>query len=282
MTKNGVTNYYRYACGKCKPCCATKIEELSLRILLEAKLWPQSWFISLTYNEDHIPLDRSLSKPEAQKFLKRLRKYTGQRIKYFICGEYGSEFLRPHYHAVIFGFEPDLYENKYGHLQSRWLDKAWDKGFHNIQMLEPRNAKYVAKYATKQYSKDEKALLGDRQPEFALYSGVGAGYMPRLAASLERDKRYYDKYDGVIHLSDLPPVVRLNGKLYPLDSYLKGKLREALGGIEPSFIQSGLRSESNFRDEFLEFQIDPKSQFDRIVASDRKGIRYFQPKPKRK
>ncbi len=38
-----------------------------------------------------------------QLFIKRLRKYfNNNKIKYFYCGEYGTQTLRPHYHMIVY------------------------------------------------------------------------------------------------------------------------------------------------------------------------------------
>ena len=44
-----------------------------------------------------------------KKFMKRLRKrFKGKRIRFYMCGEYGEQFDRPHFHACIFGVDfPD-------------------------------------------------------------------------------------------------------------------------------------------------------------------------------
>lgn len=47
-----------------------------------------------------------LDKTYVQKFMKRLRKslsqYSNEKIRYFVCGEYGPEHFRPHFHILLF------------------------------------------------------------------------------------------------------------------------------------------------------------------------------------
>ena len=91
-------------CGKCIGCRIAKRKEWSLRMLHELTYHPQSSFITLTYDDYHLPSDNSLKKRHLQLFIKRLRKNLGERrIKYFACGEYGGQTMRPHYHAILFG-----------------------------------------------------------------------------------------------------------------------------------------------------------------------------------
>ena len=91
-------------CGKCIGCRIAKRKEWSLRMLHELTYHPQSSFVTLTYDDYHLPPCCSLKKRHLQLFLKRLRKNLGERrIKYFACGEYGGQTMRPHYHAILFG-----------------------------------------------------------------------------------------------------------------------------------------------------------------------------------
>ena len=63
----------------------------------EASRYSSNCFVTLTYDEDHLPLDRSVSRREVQLFMKRLRKAISPlRVRFFACGEYGERFGRPH------------------------------------------------------------------------------------------------------------------------------------------------------------------------------------------
>jgi hypothetical protein len=56
-----------------------------------------------------LPADGSLDVSHFQKFMKRLRdRIKPLKIRFFHCGEYGDLTRRPHYHALIFGYDfPD-------------------------------------------------------------------------------------------------------------------------------------------------------------------------------
>lgn len=115
----------------------------------------QNSFITLTYDQDHLPESRSLDVKHWQLFAKRLRKSHG-KFRFYHCGEYGEVTSRPHYHAVIFGldFSHDrklLKLTKDGHplYTSPSLDKAWGKGYCNIGEMTMESAAYVARYCMK-------------------------------------------------------------------------------------------------------------------------------------
>lgn len=120
-------------CGKCYHCRETRTNEWVTRLYAHAEDFKNVYFITLTYRS----FERNLSKLDSylidylrdafwhldnnnkndhycyspcllcknhyQNFLKRLRKNTGLNdITYILCGEYGSQFHRPHFHAILF------------------------------------------------------------------------------------------------------------------------------------------------------------------------------------
>ena len=88
-------------CGKCGFCIKKAIDSWCLRLGHEMEVSSSAFFITLTYDNEHLPPGAELSKRDLQLFIKRLRK-VNPGIRYFAVGEYGSERGRPHYHAVIF------------------------------------------------------------------------------------------------------------------------------------------------------------------------------------
>ncbi|UPW41256.1 replication initiator protein [Sigmofec virus UA08Rod_4687] len=95
-------------CCKCELCCYNKLNDISARCALEtytSKSRPL--FITLTYDNEHLPSDGSVSLDDIQKFLKRLRMYldrfTCQKnlLRYLYCSEYTPNNKRPHYHLLV-------------------------------------------------------------------------------------------------------------------------------------------------------------------------------------
>lgn len=196
-------------CGKCVGCRLEYSRQWAVRCMHEAQMHEANSFITLTFNEENIPGDQSIRKDHLQRFFKRLRKNTGVKFKYFACGEYGDQNHRPHYHAVIFGYDfPDrtLYtKTKGGHLlfNSETLDKAWqDQGYAVIGDVTFDSCAYVARYVMKKRKGDDDyvdprtgktnkeyyAITDDetgetffREPEFCLMSrGSGKKDDPTL------------------------------------------------------------------------------------------------------
>ena len=94
-------------CGKCIACRIAKSNEWGTRIYHELDYYPESCFLTLTYDEEHLPDDYGLHKKHLQDFFKRLRKNTGKKIKYYAVGEYGENYDRPHYHCIMLAIDRD-------------------------------------------------------------------------------------------------------------------------------------------------------------------------------
>ena len=138
--------------------------EWSVRILDEASYYKTNTFLTLTYNDENLPKDGSLSKEEVQKYLKRLReRLDGREIKFYAAGEYGEDNGRPHYHLILMnvGMKKDFEE----------MDKAWNKGFIYVRPVVPETVRYVTAYVQKKLSgKKAKEVYGDKLPPFNLMS----------------------------------------------------------------------------------------------------------------
>lgn len=222
----GIDYEYAYPCGQCMPCRINKRRQWTTRMMLESLGHKSNIFITLTYDDDHKPEDNSVTKKEIQLFFKRLRNNTGKQYRYFACGEYGEKTKRPHYHAVIFGGSID---------DNDAIEKAWGKGFITIAEFSRQRASYVAGYTIKKLTQED-AFDDGRQPEFALMSrmpGIGLNYVNNIIEAMKRGNYILvsDDSNNSVDRSraiPLPSQVRIDGKLYPLDNYMRSKIRDVL------------------------------------------------------
>jgi hypothetical protein len=126
----------------------------------EAKMHPKNCFITLTYNNEHLPSDGSLNYEVFQLFMKRLRKKYGKGIRFYMCGEYGDKLGRPHFHACLFGHDfadKKLWkttDSKSKLYRSAELEKLWPYGFSSVGDVTFESAAYVARYIMKKVSGD--------------------------------------------------------------------------------------------------------------------------------
>lgn len=203
-----------HRCGRCVACRLEKQREKKVRICHESEYFIKKCFLTLTYDEQHIPEGNTLVKKDLQDFMKRLRRYIEpQQIKYFACGEYGDNTQRPHYHVILFGL--DMYDTKVFKILRRfqnecWCEcKAWDKGQCTIAPFNEARAAYVAKYCVKKFTgKDAESHYQGRQPEFCLASqGLGLSWL--------KDHTKLVLQDGFI---------RVKNKRVPLPRYYEQKL----------------------------------------------------------
>lgn len=146
----------RLPCGQCVGCRLERSRQWALRCVHEASLHDSNLFVTLTYDDEHLPEFNSLYYPDFQKFMKRLRKkFSRENIRFYMCGEYGETTLRPHYHVILFNFDlPDrrLYRRSHSgdHLfTSEILTKIWGKGFCPFGNVTFQSAAYTARYIMK-------------------------------------------------------------------------------------------------------------------------------------
>lgn len=188
------------SCGKCLQCLQQKSLEWSFRIMDEASQYSENCFITLTYNDDNLPSDGSVSRREVQLFVKRLRKALKPlRVRFFACGEYGKKLLRPHYHIIVFNWFPsDAWfwqkDKKDDLFRSPLLERVWKKGFSSVGKLTLESAKYCAKYMNKfQFDRRLFAQNSSRKlcaPFVQMSNRPGIGYNSVYASDLVSDRIY--------------------------------------------------------------------------------------------
>ena len=115
-------------------------------------------FVTLTYDDEHLPQDNKVTKDELQRFIKRLRKNNPfNKFRYFACGEYGEETQRPHYHLLLFGqdFRGAELRLSDGFYSSHQISEAWPYGHNHSANIDVGSCFYVAGYVQKK--RDDEA-----------------------------------------------------------------------------------------------------------------------------
>ena len=224
------------ACGTCVGCRVARSRMWALRIVHESKLWDRNCFVTLTYDDDHLPPYGSLRYRDVQLFHKKLR-HLG-KFRFFAVGEYGSELSRPHYHVCYFGAFPrdarrlrSLSEERFVSWESTEWAELWTQGFVHIGELNYQSAAYASGYIFKKlhgdlgashYKRiDEDGVWHPLEPEFARMSnrpGIGADWYHRYAADFHaRDFAVHDGkrfpvpkyYDRLLERADPDSLARL-------------------------------------------------------------------------
>jgi len=198
-------------CGQCIECRLNYARGWSIRLMKESQCHEVSSFLTLTYDEDHLPEGGSLVREHISAFCKRLHnrllRSRGYGIRFYYAGEYGEHYGRPHYHTIIFGFNfPDRKFYKYNKrgepiFQSEYCRELWPFGRNGIGEVTPESCSYVAGYVVdKVNGKKEQegyyvrtsadGVVYSLLPEFAGMSrrpGIGRLWFERFAKETYRD-----------------------------------------------------------------------------------------------
>lgn len=241
------------SCGGCYACRINSRRVWTGRILLEDLMHPITSFVTLTYEDRHVPISEGqqvLYRKDYERFLRQFKRSPwGPELRYYGVAEYGDESARPHYHFILFGVGPE------------WIDeveKAWSHrikpddvtpkamkdgrifrgpkgelrekiGYTTMDPLVPERAAYAARYVIKKMHKPDDNRLAGRPPEWRSMSKQAGGlgfpavgwladmHMTKAGAAALAKRR--DVFNGI----------RVDGKCYPIGEYLRGKLREAIG-----------------------------------------------------
>lgn len=193
------TNPIEVSCGQCIGCRFDQSRQWAIRAVHEASLYEDNSFITLTYNNENLPKDHSVSKEVIQKFFKRYRKEInkhapGKQIRFMACGEYGSLRNRPHYHAIIFNWrDPNerlWSKSKSGELlyRSPVLEKAWQYGHSSVGNVTFQSAAYTARYVTKKQMGKTNSRVNPNTGEIRKYREES------------KDYQIFDPETGEIHI----------------------------------------------------------------------------------
>lgn len=193
-------------------CRLERSRQWAARCVHEASCHSENAFVTLTYRDP--PPNNSLYYPDYQKFMRRLRKIA-TNVRFYMCGEYGTKFERPHYHALLFNMSfPDQVlwkKTSSGSLiyRSPMLERLWPLGHSSIGQVNYQTASYCARYVMAKITGDgSKSHYGTRVPEFnrmSLKPGIGAAWFDKFSSDVyprsslivnnqgTKPPKYYDK-----------------------------------------------------------------------------------------
>lgn len=256
-------------CGQCVGCRLAKAQEWSVRCMHEASLYEDNCFVTLTYADESLPELGTLVKRDHQLFVKDLRRaFPRRRIRYFMCGEYGDDFARPHYHFLLFNVRfPDEYYwcmskgNKF--YRSPLLESLWTHGNSWIGDLTVESAEYVARYTLKKvngdkaferYVRDLDPETGELlmvEPDYVAMSrrpGIGSAWWKQFKRDCDKDfltiegKRFTvpGYYDRLLEMEDTDRYLQVKAKRKEV-AQSEPLNRKRLLGIEAHLRESAKR-----------------------------------------
>lgn len=229
-------------CGICAKCINTKRNQWAFRMKQEMYMAQSAYFATLTYAIK--PLSKrghpTLDKKDMARFWKRLRHFENRRtylgmedlkrrniglppmnrkLKYYYCGEYGKQFGRPHYHAIIFNA-------KEKNIHDAWSDHKNEKtgavnGHVYLDNVSPASIFYTLKYMDKGATKYKKGF--DGQKEYSMMSkGLGLCYLFNDDGTSTEHHRWLLRHD------DMNRVYDQEGNEIPIPRYYSRKLYDHL------------------------------------------------------
>lgn len=235
-----------FPCGQCMPCRLNRRRVWTHRLMLEQLQHSDSSFVTLTYDDDHLPVTNSLDPKHLQDWLKRFRKAIAPlKIRYYAVGEYGDVSQRPHYHIALFGYPSCRFGvSRYSRTRSECCSScelvrtSWSFGHVLLGTLGEHSCQYVAGYVTKKMTAKDDARLNGRHPEFgrmSLRPGLGYDALHELASVLL-------SHDIVDVNSDVPAALRHGSRLMPLGRYLRRQLRMMTGIDGVSYLNAEMQA----------------------------------------
>lgn len=179
---------FQLPCGKCLACRLGRSRETAVRCVHESMMHKNNMFLTLTYNNENIGLNK-LDYSHFQQFVKKLRHnifqelldelfprltadeqrklwrsltkqrrdelYGKVKISILSVGEYGTKNGRAHWHALVFNYWPQDSTLKYTSERgdrvyySKSLEELWGRGIADYGTVTLESAGYCARYSLK-------------------------------------------------------------------------------------------------------------------------------------
>lgn len=261
-------------CGQCVGCRLDYSRRWATRLMLELKCHQSAFFVTLTYDDNHLPFgnkgNMTLVPDDVVKFMKRLRKEQSQRcdtnIRFYLAGEYGEKTNRPHYHLILFDWIPPEYDlqflkySRYGdeYYYSLSLQKLWKYGNNLVANVTWKSCAYVARYIMKKQNGANEHFYEDYgiQKEFTRMSR-----MPGIG------KEYYDLHkqdmltDGYVQLENgmVAPIPRYFDPFFEIDFPEEYK-KLSENRIETAKMMQDVKEFSTELDYFEQLIVDENSK----------------------
>lgn len=196
----------------------------------EASMHENNSFITLTYNDEHLPNRSNLQHKDFQDFIKKVRKK--HNVRYYMAGEYGTENKRPHFHACLFGhdWEDKLYHQTTASGEkiytSKELDKLWGKGYASTGNVTYQSAAYIARYCVqkitgdlaeehyKRYDHLGEYQLNSEYNRMSLKPGIGKEWIKKFESDVYT-------YDNVIVNGQITGPIKYYDKMYKKENEVK-------------------------------------------------------------
>lgn len=208
-------------CGRCHECLHDYQQDWTLRLKAESKHLTCIPYVTLTYNNAHLPTLTDIDgtkksvviKRHVQLFLKRLRKAVPDlafNFKYFAVGEYGGNYNRSHYHLLLFSSHWKTIAQARKEVRNAWKDRhGRDIGFIKVKQASDKSIHYLTKYLNKL----------DARPHFV---------KPFRLMSKGIGRKFFSERVVNFFLTTFQNYIKLDGRAYRLPRYYRDLLSRCM------------------------------------------------------
>lgn len=203
--QNGIrAETLRIPCGYCIGCKTLRATQWAQRCEHEASQYRYNIFITLTYDDNHLPYAGYLDALALSKFIKNVRQRIARTpdavrrdarfpTRYFGCGEYGETNGRPHYHTILFNCDfPNARKVGKNLYESDTLSGLWPYGQARYGPATPAAASYIAQYTLKKQVQPKGWVPADGYNGEGYWRSDGTGeetWIPKPAPFLRMSLR---------------------------------------------------------------------------------------------
>lgn len=234
----GTRKLYPVPCHTCEGC------RIDRRTLWERRMTSEfvkyrSAFVTLTYDEYHLPFNKGSRLPtirheDFHRYIDNLRHYVKDFLSdkhiafctkdFKIVGvsEYGSAKLRPHYHFLCFGL--DWYVFK------RIFQEKWQHGIVDVGPVRSGGIRYILKYMDSfvngEYALNKYFDIGVEVPKMYFSRGIGKDF---FISQIENINKY--------------GCAKVGNRFIPVPAYWKNKLF--------NYCDKNIYAHEEFRNEYV-------------------------------
>lgn len=169
-------------CGSCVNCQRSKIAQWTFRAECEMFYWSSGCLVTMTYDNDHLPIKDNKYSKEACKndytsFFNDLRRYCQyhkRKYKIMCALEFGKRYTqRPHFHLLLLGFTSADKELLY----SFWRKcEKFCFDVKDIDFTSDRKkigaVRYITKYMLKEHDKDNADNASGRSNHYKQFKNL--------------------------------------------------------------------------------------------------------------
>lgn len=209
-------------CGKCFSCHKSRLNGWRIRLLSEVNRYPDSVFITLTFNDYYLEHFKDDPNKSLRLFLDRIRKKYGKQVRHFFIPEFGDKTKRLHYHGILFNVP-------YKSIDPEVMAKEWKYGFIFLGWCNTKTCNYIVKYITKD------APVGQKLPRIVASKGIGETYVSLNGAThLMNERPYimYGKFRVPLPRYYLTKIFTENERLYLQEKQRLEPFKRFVNGIE--------------------------------------------------